>query len=151
MVPDNTTILEGTPDSITSAYATVTYSGGKVRSSGISGSDCKIDGVTYSLWVKDSKGSYYYEGDEGICIVCGCGKTSGRTYTVQLTDKMDSEPNQSTKIYDSYTAKVQTPAEYFVGKRNISETDTYAYDTRVDGYEYYRFIPSATADLCCSR
>ena len=40
MVPDNTTILEGTPDSITSAYATVTYSGGKVRSSGISGSDC---------------------------------------------------------------------------------------------------------------
>lgn len=68
MVPDNTTILEGTPDSITSAYATVTYSGGKVRSSGISGSDCKIDGVTYSLWVKDSKGSYYYEGDEGDMV-----------------------------------------------------------------------------------
>lgn len=42
---------------------------------------------------------------------------------------------------------MQTPAEYFVGKRNISETDTYAYDTRVDGYEYYRFIPSATADF----
>lgn len=148
MVPDNTTILEGTPDSITSAYATVTYSGGKVRSSGISGSDCKIDGVTYSLWVKDSKGSYYYEGDEGDMVsYADAEKLPAGTYTVQLTDKMDSEPNQSTKIYDSYTAKVQTPAEYFVGKRNISETDTYAYDTRVDGYEYYRFIPSATADF----
>lgn len=88
-----------------------------MRSSGISGSDCKIDGVTYSLWVKDSKGSYYYEGDEGDMVsYADAEKLPAGTYTVQLTDKMDSEPNQSTKIYDSYTAKVQTPAEYFVGK-----------------------------------
>ena len=149
ITPKVTTFLAGVSYSYIQFGAKASYDDGTEKTADCTSTSVYIGGYKYSVWIKNSDGSYTYtdEYDNEVSYTEKSMLDAG-TYTVVLTDYTDGEtvPADADKIYDSYTIEVQSPEVYFADRQEISETEEKTFKTNKYVAEYYKFAPATSTD-----
>lgn len=153
ITPKVDTFLAGVSYSYIQFGAKASYDDGTEKTADCTSTSVYIGGYKYSVWIKNSDGSYTYtdEYDNEVSYTEKSMLDAG-TYTVVLTDYTDGEtvPADTDKIYDSYTIEVQSPEVYFADRQEISETEEKTFKTNKYVTEYYKFSPATSTDYVFS-
>lgn len=153
ITPKVDTFLAGVSYSYIQFGAKASYDDGTEKTADCTSTSVYIGGYKYSVWIKNSDGSYTYtdEYDNEVSYTEKSMLDAG-TYTVVLTDYTDGEtvPADADKIYDSYTIEVQSPEVYFADRQEISETEEKTFKTNKYVTEYYKFSPATSTDYVFS-
>ena len=128
--------------------ASITYENGDEFSMQVGDESFTVDGIQFSVWIKDKDGKYTHPDEYGYeDSYIRSGILDKGTYTVVITDYEDFKdegPSSDVKVWGTYDINVQTADDYFEGRDTISDIEKKNFKTRDYVYEFYKFSPSDT-------